>query len=337
MKNRNIVKKSNWNLLVASLLLLVCNVSIYAADNLYDFVVAQDNSGNFSKVQDAINAVPDFRKQRTTIYIKNGVYKEKLVLPASKNNVTFIGEDKNKTIITYDDYASKKNCFGEEMGTTGSSGFFVFGNDFTARNITFENSAGPVGQAVAVRIDGDKVVFENCRFIGNQDTLYPHGEGSRQYYKNCYIEGTVDFIFGWSVAVFDDCKIYCKDQGYVTAASTVEEQEYGFVFFNCRIEGDGSQGTFYLGRPWRPFAKTVFINCHLGKHIKAEGWHNWGSSDKEKTAYYAEYNSSGPGANKGGRVSWSHQLLNDQIKKYTPENILKGNDGWDYVSQIAGN
>ncbi|WP_010528660.1 pectinesterase family protein, partial [Thermophagus xiamenensis] len=177
-----------------------------------DFIVASDGTGDFLTLQEAINAVPDFRKKRTVIFIKNGVYNEKLILPASKTNVTFIGEDKYKTVITHDDYASKKNRFGEEMGTTGSSSFFVFGDGFVARNITFENSAGPVGQAVAVRIDGDRVVFENCRFLGNQDTLYPHGDGSRQYYKSCYIEGTVDFIFGWSTAVFDDCEIFCKDR-----------------------------------------------------------------------------------------------------------------------------
>ncbi|PRY91377.1 pectinesterase [Marinilabilia salmonicolor] len=295
-----------------------------------DFIVAGDGSGDFKTVQEAINAVPDFRKQRTTIFIKNGVYKEKLVLPASKNNVTFIGEDKLKTIITNDDYASKLNQFGEQMGTTGSSGFFVFGNDFTARNITFENSAGAVGQAVAVRVDGDRIVFENCRFLGHQDTLYPHGKNSRQYYKNCYIEGTVDFIFGWSTAVFDECEIFCKDHGYITAASTDEETEYGFVFINCRITGDAPEKSFYLGRPWRPYAKTVFVNCFLDKHIKPEGWHNWGSEDKEKTAYYAEYKSQGPGAALTDRVSWSHQLTDDEAKKYTPENILRGEDNWDF-------
>ncbi|MBS2099691.1 pectinesterase family protein [Carboxylicivirga linearis] len=315
-------------------LLFISAKSVFGCANQFDFVVATDGSGDFIKVQDAINAVPDFRKKCTTIFIKNGVYKEKLVLPASKNNVSFIGEDNKKTIITYDDYASKKNSFGEEMGTTGSSGFFVFGNDFTARNITFKNSAGPVGQAVAVRIDGDRVIFDNCRFLGNQDTLYPHGKGSRQYYKNCYIEGTVDFIFGWSIAVFDNCEIFCKEKGYVTAASTIEEQEYGFVFLDCKILGDGSEESFYLGRPWRPYAKTVFINCYLDKHIKPEGWHNWGSEEKEKTAFYAEYSSIGPGSNTNNRVEWSHQLSEMDMEKYSLDNILKGADNWNYLSQL---
>ena len=290
----------------------------------YHFVVAADGTGHFATVQEAINAVPDFRANRTLIYIKNGVYKEKLTLPATKTNVSLIGESAESTILTFDDYASRRNRFGEEIGTTGSASFFVNGDGFVAKNITFENAAGPVGQAVAVRIDGDKVVFENCRFLGFQDTLYPHSEKSRQYYKNCYIEGTVDFIFGWSTAVFEDCEIFCKDRhnGYVTAASTLEETPYGFVFINCKITGNAPEGAYYLGRPWRPYAKTVFIDCHIGAHIKPEGWHNWRKPEAEKTAFYAEYNSTGPGANASQRVPWSHQLSDAQRQDYTLEKIF---------------
>lgn len=289
----------------------------------YDFIVAKDGSGTFTKVQDAINAIPDFRKNVTTVFIRNGTYKEKLILPASKTNVRFIGESRERTILTYDDFASKKNRFGEEMGTTGSTSFYVFGDGFTAENITFENSSGPVGQAVAVRIDGDRVAFVNCRFLGFQDTLYPHGERSRQYYKNCYIEGTVDFIFGWSTALFEDCEIFCKKGGgYVTAASTLQKTSYGFVFKNCRITGDADAHTFYLGRPWRPYAKTVFIDCYLDKQIKPEGWHNWDKKEAESTAFYAEYNSRGPGAEKAKRISWSRQLTAREAAQYTKENIL---------------
>ena len=291
----------------------------------HDFVVAKDGSGDFRTVQEALNAVPDFRKNSTTIYIKNGVYKEKLVLPTSKTMVKLVGEDVQKTILTYDDFASKKNRFGEEMGTTGSTSFFIFGDDFSAENITFENSAGPVGQAVAVRIDGDRVMFTNCRFLGNQDTLYPHGEKSRQYYKNCYIEGTTDFIFGWSTAVFDNCEIYSKKGGsYVTAASTVEGAAYGFVFLNCRLTGDAPKDSYYLGRPWRPHAKTVFINSYMGPHIKPEGWHNWNKPEAEQTSFYAEYKSKGPGAKAGKRVKWSHQLNKKQLDDYTLEKIFNG-------------
>ncbi|MDA3816522.1 MAG: pectinesterase family protein [Prolixibacteraceae bacterium] len=310
------------SILIFVFITLFSQFSVFADE--YDFVVAADGSGDFQTVQDAIDAVPDFRKTETVIFIKNGVYKEKLVLPASKNQVTFMGEDVEKTIITNDDYASKKNVFGEEMGTTGSSGFFVFGNDFTARNITFENSAGPVGQAVAVRVDGDRVFFSNCRFLGFQDTLYPHGKNSRQYYKNCYIEGTVDFIFGWSTAVFDECEIFCKRHGYITAASTDKDTRFGFVFLNCKIHGDADENSVYLGRPWRPYAKTVFIGCEMSDVIKTEGWHNWGQESNEETAFYAEFNSSGAGANSEKRVGWSHQLTQTQRNEYTLANIFNG-------------
>ncbi len=308
----------NKQLIILVILLTVCASST----NAWDFVVAGDGSGDFLTVQEAINAVPDFRKNRTTIFIKKGIYKEKLVLPASKTLVSFIGEDPEETILTYDDYAQKKNRFGEEVGTTGSTSFYIFGEGFIAENITFENSAGPVGQAVAVRIESDMVAFKNCRFMGNQDTLYPHGKNSRQYYKNCYIEGTVDFIFGWSTAVFEDCTIFCKTKGYVTAPSTEEGTAYGFVFLNCDITGNAPEHSFYLGRPWRPYGKSVFIGCKLGKHIRPEGWHNWGDTNKEKTAYFAEYNNTGEGADTSDRVTWSHQLTSELAKMYTAENIL---------------
>ncbi len=290
---------------------------------LYNFVVATDGSGDFGTVQAAINAVPDFRKAVTKIFIKKGTYQEKLTLPASKTNVKLIGEDVNATVLTWDDYASRKNRFGEEMGTTASSSFFIFGEDFTAENITFQNSAGPVGQAVAVRIDGDRARFINCRFLGNQDTLYPHGEKSRQYYYKCYIEGTVDFIFGWSTAVFEECTIYCKQGGgYVTAASTLEETPKGFVFIRCKVTGNAEAESFYLGRPWRPYAKTAFIDCYLDKQIHREGWHNWGKSEAERTTYYAEYKSQGPGADTAARVSWSHQLTEGEAAQYTRGAVL---------------
>ena len=307
------------------LLLLGLNLILIitaAAQQKPDFVVAKDGSGQFKTVQEAINAVPDFRKKVTTIYIKNGTYKEKLILPTSKTMVTFIGEDVKKTILTFDDYAQKKNRFGEEVGTTGSSSFYIFGSDFTAENITFENSAGPVGQAVAVRIEGDRVYFKNCRFLGNQDTLYTYGENSRQYYKNCYIEGTVDFIFGWSTAYFDDCEIFCKQNGYVTAASTPEGARYGYVFRNCNITGSAPENSFYLGRPWRPHAKTVFIQCKLGKQIKPEGWHNWDKPEAEKLTFYAEYKNTGPGANPKARVKWAKQLTDEDAREFTPEKVL---------------
>jgi len=314
--------------ILLSLLILLSLDDVYAQS--YDFVVAQDGSGDFSTVQEAIDAVPHLRKNRTTIYIKSGIYKEKLLLPSTKTNVTFIGEKVETTILTYDDYASKKNRFAEDIGTSGSASFFIYGDGFEACNITFENSAGPVGQAVAVRVDGDKVKFENCRFNGNQDTLYLHDKQSRQYYKNCYIEGTVDFIFGWSTAWFEDCTIFCKSPGFITAASTEQGASFGFVFKNCMITGSSEKGTVFLGRPWRPYAQTVFIDCEMSEVIQAEGWDPWRSEEKKKTAFYAEYGSSGTGANSAQRVEWSHQLTDEEAQKYTMENVL-GN--WEIDTQ----
>ncbi len=292
------------------------------------FVVAKDGRGDFKTVQEAINAVPDMRMNQTIIFIKNGVYKEKLTLPPTKLNVKFIGQHTDSVILTYDDYARKKNIFGEEIGTSGSASFFIFGDDFTAENITFENSAGPVGQAVAVRVASDRVRFINCKFLGFQDTLYTYGfgAGSRQYYKNCYIEGTTDFIFGSSTAVFDNCSIYGKKGGqYITAASTPDTSKFGYVFINCKIYGDEG-ASYFLGRPWRPYTKTVFINCELSSIIKPQGWHNWNKPDAEQTSFYAEYKNHGAGAGATQRVPWSHQLTDAQASAYTLNNIF---NGWD--------
>lgn len=305
------------------LFFIAFSISAKALEVKPDFTVAADGSGNFKTVQEAINAVPDFRNKTTIIFIKKGIYKEKLVLAASKKNVKFIGESLKETILTYDDFAQKKNTFGEEKGTSGSSSFYIYGEGFSAENITFENSSGPVGQAVAVWAGGDKSIFENCRFLGFQDTLYTYGANNRQYYKNCYIEGTVDFIFGASTAWFENCTIYCKRQGYVTAASTPDTVKYGYVFNKCKVLGDG-KNNFYLGRPWRPFAKTVYLNCDLAELIKPEGWDHWGKEDNKKTAYYAEYKSTGKGAGKDSRVSWSHQLTDAEAKTYTLENVFRG-------------
>lgn len=307
--------------LLFSAIILLAVINTKAKEVNFDFVIAKDGSGDFTTIQEVIDHIPHLRKTRTYVFIKNGTYKEKLLLATTKTSISFIGENVDSTIITYDDYASRKNIFGENIGTSGSSGFFVFGDGFEAENITFSNTAGKVGQAVAVRVDGDMVAFRNCKFLGNQDTLYPHGKKSRQYYYNCYIEGTVDFIFGWSTAVFDSCHIHCKDKGYITAASTLQETPYGFVFKNCKITGEG-EATHYLGRPWRAYSNVVFYECFLDKCIKPEGWHNWGKPEKEKTAYYGEYNNSGPGSKADKRVSWSHIITKEESEKYSSEKIL---------------
>ena len=294
----------------------------------YDFVVAKDGSGDFFTVQEAINAVPDFRKNhRTTILVRKGEYKERVIIPASKINLSLIGEE--GAVITDDNYASKKNIFGEEMSTSGSSTVYIYAPDFYAENITFANTAGRVGQAVACFVDGDRAYFKRCRFLGNQDTLYTYGKDSRQYYEACYIEGTVDFIFGWSTALFKDCEIRSLANGYVTAPSTDQGKAYGYVFWNCRLTAADEAKKVYLGRPWRPYAQAVYIECELGNHITPEGWNNWGKESNEKTAFFAEYQSTGEGANPSARVSYSHQLTD--IAKYQPEQVLAGNDSWNPI------
>lgn len=291
----------------------------------YDYVVAKDGSGDFFTVQEAIDAVPDFRKNRTTILVRPGVYKEKIVIPETKRNISLIGQE--GTVLTYDDFAKTLNEFGEEKGTSGSASCYIYGPDFYAENITFDNSAGQVGQAVACFVSGDRAHFKNCRFTGNQDTLYTYGKGSRQYYENCYIEGTVDFIFGSSTAVFDGCRIHSKRDGYLTAPSTPEGTPYGYVFYDCNITADPGVGKVYLSRPWRPYAQAAFINCLMDGHITPEGWHNWGKKEAEKTVNYAEYGSRGAGANASKRASFGKQLKN--TKDYEIAKVLGGADGWN--------
>jgi pectinesterase len=286
----------------------------------YDIIVSQDGSGNYKTIQEAINAVPDAKSERTVILIKKGVYKEKVILPSSKINVTMIGEDVERTILTFDDYNPKVK--GKDTITTWSSyTFAVDAEGFIAENMTFENAAGRVGQAVAVRVISDKVIFRNCKFLGNQDTLFAHGIG-RMLFSDCYIEGTTDFIFGSAVALFENCQIHSKVNSYITAASTPMGNTFGYVFKNCTLTADTAAKKVFLGRPWRAYAKTVFMNCYLGSHIRAEGWDNWRSTEKEKTTFYAEYKNTGPGADTTARVKWSKQLADSVAAKYTTENIF---------------
>ncbi|MCC8187697.1 MAG: pectinesterase family protein [Bacteroides sp.] len=294
----------------------------------YDYVVAQDGSGDFFTVQEAINAVPDFRKNiRTRILIRRGSYKEKIVIPESKINVSLIGE--KGVVLTYDDYANKKNVFGEPMGTSGSASCYIYGPDFYAENITFENSAGPVGQAVACFVCGDRAYFRNCRFLGFQDTLYNYGKESRQYYEDCYVEGTVDFIFGWSTVVFNRCTIHSKRNGFVAAPATDPGKPYGYVFYECKLAADPGVENVYLARPWRTYGQAVYIRCELGAHIASAGWDPWAVKDPAKTTFLAEYENFGPGAGTAGRAAYSHQLKD--LKGYSIEEVLAGKDGWNPV------
>lgn len=306
----------------------------------YDFIVAQDGSGNFKTVQEAFDAVPKLKPKRTLIFVKNGTYKQVVTLDPDKSNVTLIGEDVEKVVLTYDNYSSKINpATNKGYGTSGSSSCFIKGSGFYAKNITFENASGPVGQALAIHIEGDKAVFNNCKFLGFQDTLY--GGDSRQYFKDCYIEGSTDFIFGSSTAFFDTCELYTKGGSAITAASTKEFVEFGYVFSNCKITGTGPLITV-LGRPWRPYAAVAFINTEMADVIKPSGWDNWRKTENESTARYSEYNSSGIGAYPKERVKWMNHLTADQAKLYSVENVLKSTytnspviDNWNPKEVIA--
>jgi pectinesterase len=287
------------------------------------FTVAKDGSGDFKTIQEAVMAVRDWSEVQVPIYIKKGIYKEKLVIPSQKTRITLIGESAAETVVTYDDYSGKNG-----LSTYTSYTVLVKGNEFKAENLTFENSAGTVGQAVALHVEADKVVIKKCRILGNQDTLFPSTDTSRQYYVDCYIEGTTDFIFGAATAVFENCTIHSKKNSYITAASTIKDRPYGFVFLKCKLTASESAQKVYLGRPWRANAKTVFINTEMGKHILPEGWHVWNNNDNHKTTFYAEYGSTGPGFVKESRVNWSKQLSKKEAKQYTLKNIFSGTSAW---------
>ncbi|WP_299987470.1 pectinesterase family protein [uncultured Pontibacter sp.] len=305
-------------------LTILLSLSLWAAQAQHKkLVVAQDGSGDYTSVQEAIDAIPAFPVGGVEVFVKNGTYREKVVIPSWKTDIHLIGEDKHKTIIAWDDYSGKG-----DINTFTSYTVLVQGNGFRAENITFENTAGPVGQAVALHVEADRAVFRNCRIVGDQDTLYVGVGGSRQYFVDCYIEGTTDFIFGPATSVFERCTIQCKKNSYITAASTPEGQPFGFVFLNCTVTAADDKLKVYLGRPWRPFAQTVFLNTKLGQHIRPEGWHNWNKPEAEQTAFYAEYNSSGLGAMPEKRVAWAKQLTDKEAKRYTVETILAGKDNW---------
>ena len=311
----------------------------------YHIVVSADGHGDYQTVQEGVNAIPDYSHQIITdVLIRNGVYKEEISIPHTKFRVHFKGESVEGTLLTYDKYA-KKLWPGRDfpMGTSGSASIYIHASYITFEDITFENSSGEgkaIGQAVAVFTDGDFLFFNRCRFLGNQDTLYTYGRFGkfggikRNYFKDCYIEGTTDFIFGTSIAYFEGCEIRSKKDSYVTAASTLEGQTYGYVFQNCRLTADEGVTKCYLGRPWGAYAKTVFLNCELGSHILPEGWHDWekdGKPDTKKNSFYAEYKSFGPGAN-GPRVPWSHQLTDEEAAAYSFEKVMyQSQDGivWD--------
>ena len=322
------------------ILLMLTIMSTFAAnaanswDNPDTIVVARDGSGQFRNIDDAIDVCRACMEYHKVIYVKKGTYKEKLIIPSYLTNIEICGEDRDNTIITYDDHANITNpkyTDGRKIGTFGTYTLKIEGNDITLKNITIENNAPRLGQAVALHTEGDRLVFINCRFLGNQDTVYTGTANTRLYFKDCYIEGTTDFIFGPSIAWFENCDIKNKTNSYITASSTPEGQEYGYIFNNCRITCDEGVDKCYLGRPWRPYAYTLFMNCELGKHIRPEGWHNWNNEANEKTARYIEYNNRGEGANISKRCAWSKQLTKKEAAKITPATVFSMSSAWNPV------
>lgn len=303
---------------VLGLLLLLSVVSVAWAQERQDtIVVSRDGTGNFRTLQEAIESARAFMEYTITIYVKNGVYKEKVIVPSWVENIDIIGEDRDKTIITYDDHANIN-----KMGTFRTYTVKVEGSDITFKNLTIENNAAQLGQAVALHTEGDRLKFINCRILGNQDTIYTGAKFTRLYFKDCYIDGTTDFIFGPSTALFEDCIIHSKRNSYVTAASTPKEAKYGYVFKHCKLTAEPGVDKVYLGRPWRPYAYTLFIECELGKHIVLAGWHNWGKQSNEETARYMEYKNTGEGANASERVAWSKQLTKKEAEAVTVDAIF---------------
>ena len=317
-----------------------------AAEAGYDAVVSADGSGTHVTVQAAIAAAPDNAAKPFRILLKPGKYPGQILIPPVKRHVRLLGEELENTVLTYalNVYETNSETDSRFKGT----GVIVLGDDFHAENLTMENTSGDHGQALALRVDGDRAVLNHCRLLGWQDTLML--DKGRQYFTNCYVEGRVDFIYGSGTAVFDRCEIHSKNGGYITAAKTPADHAFGFVFLNCNLTGDpapwrnpstnavgeafkkpGRAGPplAQLGRPWRPYASVAYLNCQLGGHIKPEGWNNWGNRTNELTARYAEYNSSGPGANPAARVKWSRQMTEAEARSLTAEAILRGADAWN--------
>lgn len=305
-------------------------------------IVAADGSGDFKTVQEAFEAVPAKSSDRTLIHIKPGTYQGQKILAADKSKVTLQGDGAETTILNWDINTNEEQPPGADPRYKGT-GVVVLSDDFRADKITFQNSSGDHGQALALRIDGDRAAVTGCRLLGWQDTLMSNK--GRHWFKDCYIEGRVDFIYGDGTAVFDHCEIKSKNGGYVTAASTPQDHPYGFVFIECKLTGDpapwtdptgkipagkssGKPPLAYLGRPWRPYGHVVFVDCQMGAHIHPAGWNNWGKAENEQTARYAEYNSTGPGGNPGKRVPWSKQLSRDEAAKITAASVLSAGDTW---------
>ncbi|MDR3460671.1 MAG: pectinesterase family protein [Verrucomicrobiae bacterium] len=294
-----------------------------AETNLF---VAADGSAPFHTVQSAIMSVPSgSRENPVVIHIAPGTYRELIYIQREKSFFRLVGTNPTNTVLSFNLYAGITNAEGKPIGTFKTPSTTIDADDFSAENLTFENSAGPVGQALAIRVDGDRASFRNCRFLGWQDTILLNR--GRQYFESCYICGHVDFIFGAATAWFEKCEIHALRDGYLTAASTPVDVPYGYVFSRCQITGEPGVQT-YLGRPWRIYASTIYLNCDMSEVVRPEGWNDWKKPEAHTTTRYAEYNSTGDGASPTNRPDWIKQLTSAEAKKITLEKVLGGADGW---------
>lgn len=297
----------------------------------FDTVVAADGSGDYRSLRTAIESAP-YRPpgQRWVIRVKPGTYRERVYVQRERGYIRVVGDDPATTLLTHELHANLRDVDGERLGTFRTATLHVDGDGFVLENMTVANTAGPVGQALALRVDADRVIFRRCRFLGWQDTVLVNR--GRHYFEDCYIEGHVDFIFGGATAWFENCQIHCLRDGYITAASTPRDQPYGLVFRRCRITGEPGART-YLGRPWRPYAMTVFLETFMAGVVRPEGWHNWNDPARERTVRYGEFGSYGPGATRAARVPWAGWLTEEEAKALIPSRVLAGMDGWNPTAQ----
>ncbi len=302
----------------------------------YDAVVAKDGTGSFKTVQAAIDAAPTGATKPYRIFIKNGKYLEKISIASNKSFIHLIGESAAKTIISWNDYSGKANPAGGTFGTSTSSTVTIKANDCHIENLTIENTTGDAPQALAIYFEGDRNTAKSCIFLGGQDTVLSNGDGKRQYFKNCYIDGVVDFIFGSAITVFDSCVVYAKDRvdklagSYITAANTPKTQNYGYIFRNCILPSNTGVTSYVLGRPWqndastadasKKYNKVVFLNSIYGnKLVKSEGWSTWDTGTNTSYITYAEYKNKrydGVLADVSKRVAWSKQLSDTEALDY---------------------
>ena len=316
-------------LLLLSLLMAMNAGAASKYDNPDTLVVARDGTGQFRTIDEAIEVCRAFMDYHKVIYVKRGVYKEKLIIPQWLQNIEICGEDRDQTIITYDDHANIKTLERPGgMGTFRTYTLKIEGNAITLKNITVENNSARLGQAVALHTEGDRLRFVGCRFLGHQDTIYTGMGGTRLYFADCHIEGTTDFIFGPSTAWFEQCTILCKANSYITAASTPADVAYGYIFNRCTILAAEGVERVYLGRPWRGYGYTLFMHCNLPAQIRPEGWHHW-QKEREQTARYMEFENSGPGAATAQRAPWSRQLTKKEAREITPDNVFRRADQWN--------